>query len=124
MFHGTKFALTQLVFEDENKTMIYQDLQTRGYVDFRPDQFIKVINGVMLRILENACPQDTANILLRLLNLHNSVQNPSQKTIYLIIKCLTRVGPNYTNDLTDSKSEEFLTSFNEYLNIINLGYPL
>ena len=71
LYHGTKFALSQLVFEDENKAMILHDLTSRGY-DFKPEQFIKVINGVMLRILENANPQESVNNLLRLLNLHSS----------------------------------------------------
>lgn len=98
LFHGTKFALTQLVYEDENKSIIFQDLQARGF-EYRADQFIKVINGVMLRILENACPQETVNILLRLLNFHSMGSSPSQKTIYLIIKCLTRVATNYMTDM-------------------------
>jgi hypothetical protein len=37
--------------------MIAQDLINKGIIDFKPDQFVKVINGIMLRILENACPQ-------------------------------------------------------------------
>ena len=49
----------------------------------------------MLRILENACPQDAINILLRLLVYHSSQQYPSQKTTSLIIKCLSRVANNY-----------------------------
>ncbi len=56
LYHGTNFALYQLVYEDEHKNMIAQDLINKG-IDFKPDQFVKVINGIMLRILENACPQ-------------------------------------------------------------------
>lgn len=103
MYFGTKFALEQLVYEDENKTMIMQDLVNRGF-DFKAEQFIKVINGVMLRILENACPQETVNVLLRLLNAHVPQQFPSQKTISLIIKCMARVNKDYSTEITDAGS--------------------
>lgn len=56
LYHGTKFALYQLVYEDEYKNVIAQNLNNRN-IDFKPDQFVKVINGVMLRILDFACPQ-------------------------------------------------------------------
>ena len=56
LYHGTKFALYQLVYEDEYKNVITQNLNNRN-IDFKPDQFVKVINGVMLRILENASSQ-------------------------------------------------------------------
>lgn len=56
LYHVTNFALCQLVYEDENKSLIYDNLRARG-IDYKVDNFIKVINGVMLRILENAVPQ-------------------------------------------------------------------
>lgn len=56
LYHGTKFALYQLVYEDEYKNVITQNLNNRN-IDFKPDQFVKVINGAMLRILENASSQ-------------------------------------------------------------------
>lgn len=31
LYHGTKFTLTQLVFEDENKKFICEDLKNRGF---------------------------------------------------------------------------------------------
>lgn len=53
--YGTSFALTQLVYEDEHKSEIYEELKSRN-IDYKADNFIKSINGVMLRILENAHP--------------------------------------------------------------------
>lgn len=113
LYHGTKFALSQLVYEDENKTMIMQDLATRGY-DFKAEQFIKVINGVMLRILENACPQEAVNVLLRLLNFYTSQQFPSQKTFSLIIKCLSRVSTSYSQEISDENTAEFFAVASQY----------
>lgn len=78
----------------------------------------------MLRILENACPQEIVNILLGLLNANASSSNPSQKNIYLIIKCLTRVVTNYATSITERRTEEFLFLLNQYLNVICLEFPL
>ena len=52
LYHGTKFTLTQLVYEDENKKSIHSDLKMRGFEYPKEENpFIKAINGVMLRIL-------------------------------------------------------------------------
>lgn len=104
LYHGTKFALYQLVYEDENKTMIAQDLINKG-IDFKPDQFVKVINGIMLRILENACPQEVVNILLNILNKQLQMPQISQKTISLIIKCLGRVSNSYSLDINPQRTK-------------------
>ena len=96
--------MLQLVYEDEHKTQILNDLQQRG-IEFKVEQFIKVINGVMLRILENTCPQETVNILLKMLNYHSSMQFVSQKTTSLIIKCLSRVANNYSMDISDERTK-------------------
>ena len=53
-----------------------------------------------------------------------SSPNQSQRDVYLIIKCLTRMVSNYVTDINDRRTEEFLILLNEYLNIINLGFPL
>ena len=53
-----------------------------------------------------------------------SAPNQSQRDVYLIIKCLTRMVSNYVTDINDRRTEEFLVLLNEYLNIINLGFPL
>jgi hypothetical protein len=34
LYYATRFAVNQLVFEDENKSMIYEDLKSRG-IDFK-----------------------------------------------------------------------------------------
>lgn len=44
------FTLKQLVYEDENKSLIQEDLANRG-IEYKIENFIKVINGVMLRLL-------------------------------------------------------------------------
>lgn len=105
LYHGTKFALFQLVYEDEHKNMIAQDLLNKGIVDFKPDQFVKVINGIMLRILENACPQEIVNILLNILNKQLQSVQVSQKTISLVIKCLSRVAGNYAMDINPQRTK-------------------
>lgn len=53
-----------------------------------------------------------------------SSPNQSQRDVYLIIKCLTRMVSNYVTDINDRRTEEFLILLNEYLNIVNLGFPL
>lgn len=107
LYQGTKFALYQLVYEDEHKNVIAQELINKG-IDFKPDQFVKVINGIMLRILENACPQEIVNILLNLLNSQLQMHPVSQKTISLIIKCLSRVSTNYGLDINPQRTREFI----------------
>jgi hypothetical protein len=47
---GTSFALTQLVYEDEHKMEIVEELRSRN-IEYKSDNFIKAINGVMLRLL-------------------------------------------------------------------------
>jgi hypothetical protein len=47
---GASFALNQLVYEDENKATIYEELRARN-IDYKSDNFIKAVNGVMLRLL-------------------------------------------------------------------------
>ena len=52
LYDGTKFTLTQLVYEDENKKIISDSLKNRGFEYPKEENpFIKAINGVMLRIL-------------------------------------------------------------------------
>lgn len=123
LYFGTRFALTQLVYEDENKGQILSELQQRG-IDFKVEQFIKAINGVMLRILENACPQETVNILLRMLNFNANQPNISQKTVSLIIKCMSRVATSYSLDINEQRTQEFMSLTVEYFYIIKLQFHL
>lgn len=92
------------MYEDEHKNMIAQDLINKG-IDFKPDQFVKVINGIMLRILENACPQEVINILMNLLNKQLQMPQASQKTISLVTKCLGRVAANYAMDINPQRTK-------------------
>lgn len=39
-------------------------LKSRGYTDFKSDTFIKGVNGVMLRILDNSLPLLLVNTIL------------------------------------------------------------
>lgn len=39
-------------------------MKTRGFLDFKGDSFIKGINGIMLRLLDNAPPLFIINCLL------------------------------------------------------------
>lgn len=59
-----KYTIDQLVYEDENKTSIENKLRLKGFTDFKGDSFIKGINGVMLRILDNSQPLLLVNCLL------------------------------------------------------------
>lgn len=52
----------QLVYEDENKNLIAEDLRNRNS-ECKTENFIRVINGVMLRILENGNSQEVVIIL-------------------------------------------------------------
>lgn len=89
------FTLKQLVYEDENKSLIQEDLVNRG-IEYKIENFIKVINGVMLRLLENGTPQDVVNTLISIHNEYNKQPQKSTKTIYLIMKCTSRVAQSYT----------------------------
>mgnify|MGYP003687838167 CR=1 FL=1 len=110
LFYATRFALTQLVYEDENKSVIYEDLRKRG-IDFRIENFIKVINGVMLRILDHAPAQDTTNILMDLL-IKALTQQSYTKTSYLIIKCIDRISGNFVNECRPDQVKDYLLRVN------------
>lgn len=69
----------------------------------------------MLRLLENANPQDIVNTLLELLVIHSQQQNQSQKTISLIVKCLGRVAANFAKDLRLEAVKTFILRSNDYL---------
>jgi hypothetical protein len=62
-----RYTIDQLVYEDENKALIENKLREKGYNDFKGDCFIKGINGVMLRLLDNSMPLLLINILLLIL---------------------------------------------------------
>ncbi len=117
--YGTGFALSQLVYEDENKAAIYEELRSRN-IEYKSDNFIKAINGVMLRLLENANSQDIVNVLLELLTTQSRAATPSAKTISLIVKCLGRVIVNYIRDLRPDATKLFVLRANEYL--ATVGY--
>lgn len=111
LYYVTNFALSQLVYQDENKSLIYEDLRKRG-IDYKIENFIKVINGVMLRILQNASQQDTTNILLDLLIKNSRTQCFSQKTVYLIIKCISRISTQFANDCRPEHVKDYLIRIN------------
>ena len=87
----------QLVYEDENKVAISEELKSRN-IEYKTDNFIKSVNGIMLRYLENANSQDIVNVLLELLSVHIRKDSPSAKTISLIVKCLGRVASHFCKD--------------------------
>jgi hypothetical protein len=78
--------------------MIAEALRERG-IDFKTENFIKIINGVMLRILENAHPHQITIILFDLLIKTLKKPTVSQKTVCLIIKCIGRVSNGYVSEL-------------------------
>ena len=123
LFHATNFTLSQLVYEDENKTAIASDLRARG-IDYKIDNFIKVINGVMLRILEYGPAQNVTGIMFDLLTGQSRSHSPSQKTIYLIIKCISRVAPTYAADCRPDHVREYFIKINDYFDHIGLSLPL
>lgn len=53
----------------------------------------------MLRILENAHPHETVNVLLELLTYHSRLVPSSPKTISLVVKCLGRVAKEFAKEL-------------------------
>lgn len=59
-----RYTVDQLVYEDENRNTIESKLKGRGFADFRGDAFIKGINGIMLRLLDNSPPLFIINCLL------------------------------------------------------------
>lgn len=120
---GTSFALTQLVYEDEHKAEIVEELRSRN-IDYKSDNFIKAINGVMLRLLENVNPQEIVNILIELLTIHSRTATPSAKTISLIVKCLGRVASGFCKDMRLEAVKTFLIRANEYLTSIDYDTPL
>lgn len=120
---GTSFALTQLVYEDEHKAEIVEELRSRN-IDYKSDNFIKAINGVMLRLLENVNPQEIVNILIELLTIHSRAAVPSAKTISLIVKCLGRVASGFCKDMRLEAVKTFLIRANEYLTSIDYDTPL
>lgn len=95
---GASFALNQLVYEDENKATIYEELRSRN-IEYKSDNFIKAVNGVMLRLLENANSQDIVNVLLELLTNQHKSQLSSPKLISLIVKCIGRVSSHFTREM-------------------------
>ena len=86
---ATEFVLRQLVHEDENKASITEALRERG-LEVKTDTFVKVVNGVMLRILDNAHPHSITIILFDLL-IKTLKKSANQKTVCLINKCIGRV---------------------------------
>jgi hypothetical protein len=69
----------------------------------------------MLRLLENANPQDIVNTLLELLVIHSQQQCSSPKTISLIVKCLGRVSSNFSKELRLEAVKIFILRANDYL---------
>ena len=66
----------------------------------------------MLRILENGNPQQVVNTLLQI---HNEfIKNPpkSNKPVYLIMKCTSRVALNYTSEMRQEGAIDFFISVN------------
>lgn len=53
----------------------------------------------MLRILENGNPQQVVNTLIHIHNEYMKMPQKSTKTIYLIMKCTSRVAQAYTSEM-------------------------
>ena len=94
----TEFVLKQLVYEDENKSAIQEAIRERGF-DYKVENFIKTINGIMLRILENGHPHQVTITLFDYLI--QCMKRPviSQKTFSLVLKCIGRVANSYVSEL-------------------------
>ena len=45
-----RFTLLQLIYEDQHKQQIFENLHAKGY-QLKPDYFIKPINSALLRII-------------------------------------------------------------------------
>ena len=69
----------------------------------------------MLRLLENATPQDTTVVLLRLLTTHSLRTPGSTKTISLVVKCLGRVISNFMKDFKPDSGKRFIKEAVHYL---------
>jgi hypothetical protein len=91
-------------------------LLNRG-IEFKIENFIKIINGVMLRILENGNPQDVVNTLVIIHNEFNKMPQKATKTLYLIVKCISRVAQSYAAELRLNGVVDFFLAINEYFAI-------
>lgn len=88
-------------------------------IEYKADNFIKAINGVMLRILENSNSQDVVNVLLELLTYYSRGTLHSPKTISLIVKCMGRVSKDFAKDLRPEAVKLFLLRSLQYLTCID-----
>jgi hypothetical protein len=77
----------------------------------------------MLRILENAPAQEATNILLELL-IRTYTHNASQKTSYLIIKCISRISTNFVKECRPDQVKDYLLKVNEYISVSGLETQL
>lgn len=66
----------------------------------------------MLRILENGNPQEVVNTLIMINNEFNKQAEKSTKTIYLIMKCTSRVAQTYTSELKLDGVIDFFVAIN------------
>ena len=102
LWRSILFTVDQLVYEDENRGNIEARLKSKGY-EIKGDIFIKGVNGVMLRILDNSQPLFIFNIFMKMLiNVIMGVslgENPGtplpisnkNKKIGLLMRCMNRL---------------------------------
>lgn len=121
--YGVNFAFTQLVYEDENKAVINEELRSRN-IEYKTENFIKAVNGVMLRLLENGNTQDIANVLLELLSVQMRKDPPSTKSISLVVKCLGRVSSHFCKDYRVEGAKQFIIEAVTFLGIVDFDTPL
>lgn len=95
--HSCQFVVNQLVYEDENRPHIESRLQEKGYTEIKSDCFIKSINGIMLRILDNTPSLFVITLLLEMLTANNNKKTTNNKKTGLLIRCITRVASTYFN---------------------------
>ena len=81
--------------------------------------FVKLLNSIMLRMLENANLNEIYIILLDLLIKYRKKAGFNTKTMGLIIKCVLKLTKNFENSINELhvdvillKCHEYLTSFN------------
>ena len=104
-------VLVRLLAEDEEKEEADEIRQLNRVEN---DMLVKTLNSTMLRVLENADPNDMFGILFDLLIKHRRVNNYS-KILGLIIKCVLKLTKALEQLVSVIKPEKILLKSHFYL---------
>lgn len=102
----TEEMIVRLLLEDEAKTTVNQN---HSY------DFVKLLNSIMLRMLENSNLNEIYSILLDLLIKYRRKANSNTKTLALIIKCLWKLTKSFEGSISEINIGMILLKSHEYL---------